>query len=137
MTRTLLHEVDDLSMHGGNHQLGGTRRAPSGRLEQVSRRLAARRTADALEIFEDLPAIRQDTVEHARRTFAEWQQRAVAELDELDTRSGEDAHALRARQVHTLAQAASSRELAELVESGLLPEQVLRSTGTAQTDHPR
>ncbi|MDQ3735704.1 MAG: sodium:proton antiporter [Actinomycetota bacterium] len=166
VTRTLLHEVDDeiddFSLHGGTHLLGVTRRAPSGRLEQVSRRLvgllpepagsdptelayaeatarrlAARRTADALEIFDDLPAIRQETVEHARRTFADWEQQAVAKLDELDTQSGEDSRALRARQVHTLAKAASSRELAELVETGLLPEQVLRSTGTAQTDHPR
>jgi CPA1 family monovalent cation:H+ antiporter len=166
VTRTLLHEVDDeiddFSLHGPSHQLGATRRAPSGRLEQVSRRLvgllpepagsdpaelayaeatarrlAARRTADALEIFDDLPAIRQGTIEHARRTFAEWEHQAVAEIDELDTQSGEDARALRARQVHTLAKAASSRELAELVETGLLPEQVLRSTGTAQADHPR
>ncbi len=45
--------------------------------------------------------------------------------------------ARRVRQVHTLAQAAASRDLAELVETGLLPEQVLRSTGPAQTDHPR
>jgi hypothetical protein len=37
----------------------------------------------------------------------------------------------------TLSRAASSRELSELVESGLLPEQVLKSTGTAQTDRPR
>jgi CPA1 family monovalent cation:H+ antiporter len=88
VTRTLLHEVDDeiddFSLHGGRHQLGAARRAPSGRLEQVSRRLvgmlpeparsdptelayaeatarrlAARRTVDALDIFDDLPAIRQ------------------------------------------------------------------------------
>ncbi|WP_164702390.1 sodium:proton antiporter [Modestobacter sp. KNN46-3] len=166
VTRTLLHEVDDeiddFAMHGRSHQLGATRQAPSGRLEQLSRRLinrlpepagsdptelayaeatarrlAARRTADALEIFEDLPAIGQDTVEHARRTFTDWEQQAIADLDGLDTQSGEDARALRARQVHTLAQAASSRELAELVETGLLPEQVLRSTGTAQSDRPR
>ncbi len=62
---------------------------------------------------------------------------AVAQIEELDTGSGEDARALHARQVRTLAKAASSRELAELVETGLLPEQVLRSTGTAQNDHPR
>ncbi|WP_346618371.1 sodium:proton antiporter [Blastococcus montanus] len=166
VTRTLLHEVDDeiddFSLHASSHRLGATRRAPSGRLEEVSRwlagllpepagddpgelayaeatarRLAARRTADALEIFDDLPAIRQETVDHARRTFAEWEQRAIAELDELDTRSGKDAHDLRVRQVHSLATAASSRELAELVETGLLPEQVLKSTGTARADHPR
>ncbi len=166
VTRTLLHEVDDeiddFALLGRSHQLGATRRAPSGRLEQLSRRLisrlpepagsdptelvyaeatarrlAARRTADALEIFDHLPAIRQDTVEDARRTFTDWEQQASADLDELDTQSGEDARVLRARQVHTLAQAASSRELAELVETGLLPEQVLRSTGTAQSDRPR
>ncbi|MGY2067046.1 cation:proton antiporter [Blastococcus sp. SYSU DS0619] len=166
VTRTLLHEVDDeiddLALHAASHRLGASRRAPSGRLERVSRRvagllpepaddarsdlayaeatarrLAARRTADALEIFDDLPAIRQETVDHARRTFAAWEQQAIADLDELDTRSGKDARALRVRQVHSLAEAASSRELVELVETGLLPEQVLRSTGTAQTDHPR
>ncbi|MCZ2860675.1 cation:proton antiporter [Blastococcus sp. VKM Ac-2987] len=166
VTRTLLHEVDDeiddFSLHASSHRLGAARRAPSGRLERVSRRLAgllpepasdepgelayaeatarrlaARRTADALEIFDDLPAIRQETVDQARRTFADWEQRAVAELSELDTRSGEDARALRVRQVHSLAAAAASRELVELVETGLLPEQVLGSTGTAQADHPR
>jgi CPA1 family monovalent cation:H+ antiporter len=166
VTRTLLHEVDDeiddFAMHGRSHQLGSTRRAPSGRLEQLSRRLisrlpepagsdptelayaeatarrlAARRTADALDLFDELPAIRQATVEDARRTFTDWEQQAIADLDELDTRSGEHARALRARQVRTLAQAASSRELTELVETGLLPEQVLRSTGTAQSDRPR
>jgi hypothetical protein len=74
---------------------------------------------------------------HVARTFAEWEQQAVAEMDEVDTSSGKDARALHAQQVRTLAKAASSRELTELVETGLLPEQVLRSTGTAQTDHPR
>jgi CPA1 family monovalent cation:H+ antiporter len=166
VTRTLLHEVDDeiddFALHGEDHRLGAARRAPSGRLERISRRLvgllpepggsdptdlayaeatarrlAARRTADALEIFDDLPAIRPETVEHARDTFARWEQQAVAEMDELDSRSGKDSRALRAQQVRTLATAASSRELAELVETGLLPEQVLRSHGTAQTDHPR
>jgi CPA1 family monovalent cation:H+ antiporter len=165
VTRTLLHEVDDeiddFSLHGGDHQLLTARGAPSGRLEQVSRRLvgllpepagsdptelayaeatarrlAARRTADALEIFDDLPAIRQGTVQHARRTFAEWEQQAVAEIDELDTQSGKDSRALRARQVHTLAKASSSRELAELVETGLLPEQILRSTGNVTNRPP-
>jgi monovalent cation:H+ antiporter, CPA1 family len=166
VTRTLLHEVDDeiddLSLRGKGHELGTTRRTRSGGLERLARRLVswlpeptgadptelayaeatarrlvARRTADAFEIFEDLPAIRPETVERARRTFTEWEQQAIAELDELDTRSGNDARALRARQVRTLAQAASSRELGELVETGLLPEQVLNSTGTAQIDRPR
>ena len=166
VTRTLLHEVDDeiddLSLHGEHHRLGATRRTRSGGLERLgrrlvnvlpepagsdptelayaeatARRLAARRTAEALEIFDRLPAIRPETVEQARRSFAEWEHQAIAELDDLDAHSGRDAGALRARQAKTLTQAASSRELSELVETGLLPEQVLNSTGTAQADRPR
>ncbi len=162
VTRTLLHEVDDeideLSLRGKGHQMGAARRRRSGGLERLgrrlvswlpepagsdptdlayaeatARRLAARRTADALKIFDDLPAIRQETVERARRTFAEWEQEAVAELEELDDRSGQVAGALRVRQASTLAQAASRRELGELVETGLLPEQALGSA-TAQAD---
>lgn len=166
VTRTLLHEVDDeiddLSLRGMVHQVRATRRTRSGGLERftrrlvgwlpepagndptelayaeaTARRLAARRTSDAFEIFDDLPAIRQETVERARRTFTDWEQEAVAELDELDSRSGEDAQALRARQIRTLARASSSRELGELVETGLLPKQALASAGTAQVDRPR
>ncbi len=40
-------------------------------------------------------------------------------------------------EVHILAQAACSRELAELVETGAAAREVLRSTGTAPSDHPR
>ncbi len=57
----------------------------------------------------------------------------VAELEELDDRSGQVAGALRVRQASTLALAASRRELGELVETGLLPEQAL-AFGTAQAD---
>jgi hypothetical protein len=74
-------------------------------------------------------------VEGARRTFEEWEQQAIAELDELDFRSGKDAHALRARRVRTLARA-FGRELGELIETGLLPEQAVVSSGT-QADRPR
>jgi CPA1 family monovalent cation:H+ antiporter len=166
VTRTLLHEVDDeiddLSLRGKVHQVGATRRRSPGGLERftrrlvgwlpepagsdptelayaeaTARRLAARRTADAFALFENLPAIRKETVERARQTFAEWEQEAVAELDELDSGASGDAHALRAQQVRTLAQAASSRELGELVETGLLPVQALASSGTAQSDRPR
>ena len=92
---------------------------------------------EAFEVFDDLPAIRPETVERARRTVREWEQKAVAELDELDAGSGEDARALHTQQLRTLMKAASSRELADLVETGLLPEQALSSTGTAQVDRPR
>jgi CPA1 family monovalent cation:H+ antiporter len=161
VARTLLHEVDDeiddLALHGTNHRVGDTRRARSGGLERLTRRLvgwlpepagtdptemayaeatarrlAARRTSDSFEIFDDLPAIRQETVERARSTFAEWERDAVTELDELDSGAGVNGPALRAQQVRMLTNTASHRQLAELVASGLLPRQALASAATAQ-----
>lgn len=155
VTRTLLHEVDDevdeLSLRGSRHELGAARERRSGGLERwtrrlvsalpepagsdpeelayaeaTARRLAARRTSEAFEVFDELPAISTETVDRARRTFEEWERRAVDQLSELDERSGPDAQGLRSRQRAMLARAASSRELSELVETGLLPEQVLR-----------
>ena len=154
VTRTLLHEVDDeideLSLHGEARPMGSSRRPRSGWLdrgvrrltarlpqpagedptelsyaEATARRLAARRTSDALEVFDDVPGLRPETVEHTRRTVAGWEQRAIEQLDHLDAGSGEDRASLHVRQVRTLAQAASRRELRELVETGLLPEQAL------------
>ena len=154
VTRTLLHEVDDeiddLSLRGREHDVGASRSSPSGRLERLTRRLigwlpepagsdptelayaeatarrlAARRTSDAFEIFEELPTIARDTIERARRTFHRWEQAASAELDELDSRSQQDGKALHRRQVQTLAQAAATRELSEMVATGVLPEQAL------------
>jgi CPA1 family monovalent cation:H+ antiporter len=160
VTRTLLHEVDDeiddLSLHGHNHRVGDTRQARSGGLERLTRRLvgwlpepagtdptemayaeatarrlAARRTSESFEIFDDLPAIRADTVERARSTFAGWERDAVAELADLDSGAGEHGQVLRAKQVAMLTQAASHRELAELVSTGLLPQQALDFAATS------
>jgi CPA1 family monovalent cation:H+ antiporter len=160
VTRTLLHEVDDeiddLSLHGHNHRVGDTRQARSGGLERLTRRLvgwlpepagtdptemayaeatarrlAARRTSESFEIFDDLPAIRPGTVERARSTFADWERDAVAELADLDCGAGEQGRILRAKQVAMLTQAASHRELAELVSTGLLPPQALQSAATS------
>jgi CPA1 family monovalent cation:H+ antiporter len=154
VTRTLLHEVDDeiddLSLHGSGHELGSTRRQRSATLERLTRRLlsglpepagsdpeelayaeatarrlAARRTADAFDVFDDLSAIRPETVERARSTVRGWEQEAIDELDELDTSSRRDANALHAQQIATLTRAASHRELKQLVDSGLLPDQAL------------
>ena len=159
VTRTLLHEVDDeideLSLHGTAHSMGTGRRERSGWLdrgarwlaarlpqpagedptdlayaEATARRLAARRTSDALEVFDDSRALRQETVERARRTVAGWEQEAIEELDHLDSASGADRQSLHVRQVRTLAQAASRRELRELVDTGLLPEQALTAGGS-------
>ena len=157
-TRTLLHEVDDeiedLGLRGSGHELGASRRRRSGGLERLTRRvvgllpeppgddptdlayaeatarrLAARRTGEALAVFDEMPVIGGQTVERVQGTVADWEREAVASLEELDERSGRDASALHAAQARTLARAAARQEVEELVESGLLPERVLGSSG--------
>ncbi len=149
VTRTLLHqvddEVDDLAMCV-DPQPDRRRREPS-RLDRLSRRivgwlpepagedaeeltyaeasarrLAARRTGEALDLFDQLPAIRPDTVREARQTFHQWEQEAVDELDKLDSDGAR--RELHERQAVLLAQAATSRQLSELTHSGLLPERL-------------
>ena len=153
VTRTLLHEVDDeiedLSLRGTEHELGKSRQRRPGWLERLSRavvsrlpepagtdptelayaeatarRLAARRTIQALEVFDDLPTIDHRIVRRARDTVTQWEEAAIAGLDELDTRSRSDQRALRALQATTLARAAGNRQIDELVESGVLPPRV-------------
>jgi len=164
VTRSLLHEVDDeleeLTLRGAEHQLGSARQRggqldrmgrrvvhmlpePAGEdpadmayAEATARRIAARRTGEAFEVFERVPAIRPETVEAARSTFAEWEQEAVAELEELDTRSASDVRELHRRQARTLALAASTRELNELAELGLLPEQTVMTESDRQVERP-
>ncbi len=164
VTRSLLHEVDDeleeLSLRGAAHQLGSARQQ-GGRLDRMgrqvvhmlpepagedptdlayaeatARRIAARRTGEAFEVFDRVPVIRPETVEAARRTFAEWEREAVAELDELDTGSASDVRELHQRQARTLALAASNRELNELAELGLLPKQAVMTESDRQVERP-
>ena len=153
VTRTLLHEVDDeiedLSLRGASHELGASREGRPGVLEHVSRqlvgrlpepagtdpvemayaeatarRLAARRTIQTLEVFDDLPGVDHETVERARRTVKQWEEKAIGGLAELDARSETERRAVRVQQARTLARAAGNREIEELVEAGLLPARV-------------
>ena len=150
--RTLLHEVDDeideLSVRPATHEAGqGRRERP--RLDQLSRRvigwlpeppgedpgelayaeasarrLAARRTVESLRVFNDLPGIHDETVDAVRRTFEEWEESALRDLDELDERSGRARNELHERQAALLATAAADHELDELTRAGLLPQRL-------------
>ena len=150
--RTLLHEVDDevddLALRPATHEAGGGRRERP-RLDQLTRRvvgalpkppgenpddlayaeasarrLAARRTLEALGIFDTLPGIREETVARVRQTFQEWESNALDDLDELDERSQSDRRELHERQAALLATAAANHEFTELTRAGLLPERL-------------
>ena len=87
--------------------------------EVMARQLAARKTIEALTLFDRLPNVDPVTVARARELFVRWEDEAVSSLDELD-RSGE-AGQLRSRQAEALTRMASRDALAELSEIGLLP----------------
>ena len=155
VTRALLRQVDDevdaLALGTPTPQLGGSRgtQPPLSRLtrrllgwlpepagedvgdlaqaEAAARRLAARQTSDALDVFEGLPGIRVETVEQVRATFRDWERAADRALADLDDGSERTRRQLHERQAELLARSASARQLRELVETGLLPAEVGRT----------
>lgn len=156
VTRTLLHEIDDevdeLALHGSRHQLGATRQgrspgallrrlvellpAPAGAdkqelayAEATARRLGARRTVEALEMFAQLPGVRPETVRTAQQTFQSWEDEAVDRLAVFDRDDAGATRLLRERQAAVLADAEAARALRSLVEAGLVPAQMAGPVG--------
>lgn len=105
--------------------------------EASARRLAARRTAEALTLFDRLPNLSPEAVDGARRTFARWEERAVDALAELDARAGRDQRELRRRQAEELSRIASEETLDELAVLGLIPRRAARLAVEAITDEVR
>ncbi|MDP9457892.1 MAG: sodium:proton antiporter [Actinomycetota bacterium] len=157
-TRTLLHEVDDRIEEVGlgraprdamrrrgparldrlARRLTGWLPEPAGEdptgvayAEASARRLAARRTGEALEEFGRMPGIEASVVETVKETFARWEQEAVASLEEFDREEDQGGRELRRRQADALSRVASADALHELVEVGLLPEEIARRAARA------
>ena len=157
-TRALLHEVDDqieeVTLSKGLGQAARRRNPPrfdrwwqrlAGWLpepvgedpteivyaEASARRLAAKRTGEALEHFARLPNIEPQSVEDAKQIFAGWERDAVASLQGLDSEAGTDHRELGRRQAEALSRVASRDALEELVGIGLLPEVVARRAAEA------
>jgi hypothetical protein len=94
--------------------------------EATARRLAARRTVEALGMFEHLPNVHPEVVEEARQTFTRWEREATASLDELDGDEARDLDDLHRRQAEALSRVAATEALDELEQVGLLPAVVAR-----------
>jgi len=156
--RTLLHEVDDQieemgvdqstqeSMHqrrpnGFDRWVAqATARLPSPVGEEPStlayaeasaRRLAARRTVEALSLFSRLPNVSSDTIDRAQHMFAQWEEKAIRELETLDTDVTHDLGAVRHRQAETLVRIAATDALEQLAEMGLLSKTIAERAGEA------
>ena len=156
--RTLLHEVDDQIEEMGLDQstqesmrqrrpngfdrwvAQATARLPSPVGEEPStlayaeasaRRLAARRTVEALSLFSRLPNVSSDTIDRAQHMFAQWEEKAIRELETLDTDVTHDLGAVRHRQAETLVRIAATDALEQLAEMGLLPKTIAERAGEA------
>ena len=156
--RTLLHEVDDQIEEVGlgrtsieavrarerprserlAERLAARLPEPAGEdpnelayAEANARRLAARRTGEALEEFERLPGIEEAAVEDVKETFARWEQEAIDSLSELDRKAGHGGRELRRRQAEALGRVAAAEELRELAEMGLMPEALVQRAAQA------
>lgn len=90
--------------------------------EATARQLAARRTIDAIELFEQLPNITPATVQKAKQTFTRWEQEARESLAKLDQHATDEQRAIYARQAAALSRIAAADALGALASIGLLPE---------------
>ncbi len=99
--------------------------------EATARRLAARRTLEALELFEHLPNLRPEALSRAERTFVDWEEEAVAALGELGSGAERNTGELHKRQAEALSRVAATEALGELTEVGLLPPVVAQRAAAA------
>ncbi len=164
VTRILLHEVDDQAeaLGVGHVSLADLHRRERPRFDRMvakvtswlpspvgddptelayaeasARRLSARRTGEALELFMRLPNLDPAAVEDAKASFARWEEEAVAELAELDADATHDTHQVRHRQAEALMRVASTDALSELAEIGLLPEIIVHQVAAAVATEAR
>jgi CPA1 family monovalent cation:H+ antiporter len=151
--RTLLHEIDDhIEEVGLGHvdlrRLGEARPprgevlvqrlaarlpAPAGEdaaalaySEAMARRLAARRTLEALGLFEELGNVHPAAVEGAREVFSRREHEATDALARLDQGSGGADGEIHRWMADALARVAAEEALSDLTETGLLPKAVAR-----------
>lgn len=90
--------------------------------EATARQLAARRTVEALDLFEKIPNIKPETIATAKQTFVRWEREAHESLAELTGQMQNDMSAIHKQQATALSRVAAEDALAALVRIGLLPE---------------
>jgi hypothetical protein len=109
----------------------GQDRVELARAEASARRLGARHTTEALDLFKHLPNIESAPIERAKEMFERWEREAVASLEELESEVDTGERDLRRRRAETLTRFASTEALQELTEAGLLPEEIARHAAEA------
>ncbi|MGA7688689.1 MAG: sodium:proton antiporter [Jiangellales bacterium] len=146
-TRTLMFEIDEEidEAHRGELKVDAARRAnlpwyarthrrlltmlpePLGEdmrsvryVELSARQLAARRAAEELARFGDLPGIDGDVVDQARTVFQHWEQAARVGLTDMEMRAGVDVRVMHRQQARALTKIAAVGALHQLSEVGIV-----------------
>jgi CPA1 family monovalent cation:H+ antiporter len=88
--------------------------------ELSARQLAARRAADELGRFCDLPGISDDTVEQARSVFEHWEHKARVRLSDMEQKAGVDVRVMHRRQARALTKIAAVGAVRDLAAAGIV-----------------
>jgi hypothetical protein len=109
----------------------------------MARRIAARRTLDALGLFEELSRVHKEAVDGACEVFHRRHGDAKAAIARLDPGphgadgDGEHHDEHHRRMADALARVAAGEALSDLTEVGLLPEAVARDATRAVSPDSR
>ena len=99
--------------------------------EAMARRLASRRTLQALELLSEFPNVHEAAVERARAVFRRREHNAEDALARLELDGGLPVAELHRRMGDALARVAAGEALSQLSAIGLLPEVVARDATRA------
>ncbi len=146
-TRTLMYEIDEEidEAHRGELDVDAARRGnlpwyalahrrlltmfpePLGEdmrsvryVELSARQLAARRAAEELARFQDLPGMHGEVVDQARTVFEHWEQRARVGLTDMEMRAGVDVRVMHRQQARALTKIAAVGALHQLSDVGIV-----------------
>jgi CPA1 family monovalent cation:H+ antiporter len=92
--------------------------------ELSARQLAARRAADELGRFCDLPGISDATVEEARGVFEHWERKARVRLSDMEQKAGVDVRVMHRRQARALTKIAAVGAVRDLAAAGIVSSAV-------------
>jgi CPA1 family monovalent cation:H+ antiporter len=88
--------------------------------ELSARQLAARRAADELSRFCDLPGVDDSIVDEARGVFEHWEQKARVRLTDMEEKAGVDVRVMHRRQARALTKIAAVGALRDLAAAGIV-----------------
>ncbi len=102
--------------------------------ELSARQLAARRAADELGRFCDLPGVDDSIVDEARTVFEHWEHKARIRLTDMEEKAGVDVRVMHRRQARALTKIAAVGALRDLASAGIVSGAVAEQAAARVAD---